>query len=393
MQVGAGARLVLNRLPVVVSGNLITNAPAQPPVVTSGPTGALSVGGVNVNGLDLVNVAVTINGGQLTRFDNVIFDFFGDSEVVDELTIKHAGTTVTFTGVSFLAPATGHLVVAQDTQNDGVPLVVRFVNANQADGSAQTTTAGGASVTWNSTPGDANLAITGSVAGTFVAGAQLTYTLAVVNGGPGTDSGVVVTDTLPAGVTFVSATGPGGACPVVGSVVTCTVGAMPAGQTVAVQIRIIPTAAADLLNTATVQATTPDPVPTNNAVLLRTSIFATATVADLSITKTDSADPVSPGAAFTYTITVHNAGPAIATNVVARDEAPQGISFTSAITSAGNCTTTSGVVTCALGTLAVGQDATITVTAVAGTAGIRTNYASVSATQAIRCRPTTRRFR
>ena len=63
LQVGAGARLVLNRLPIVVNGNLITNAPAQPPVVTSGPTGALAVGGVNVNGLDLVNVTVTINGG------------------------------------------------------------------------------------------------------------------------------------------------------------------------------------------------------------------------------------------------------------------------------------------------------------------------------------------
>ena len=85
---------------------------------------------------------------------------FAVSAVVDDLTINHSGTTATFTGVSFLAPATGHLVVAQDTQNNGVPLVVRFVNANQADGSAQTTTAGGASVTWNSTPGDANLAIT-----------------------------------------------------------------------------------------------------------------------------------------------------------------------------------------------------------------------------------------
>ena len=102
---------------------------------------------------------------HLTRFDNVVFDMFAVSAVVDDLTINHSGTTATFTGVSFLAPATGHLVVAQDTQNNGVPLVVRFVNANQADGSAQTTTAGGASVTWNSTPGEANLAITDEHAG------------------------------------------------------------------------------------------------------------------------------------------------------------------------------------------------------------------------------------
>ncbi len=205
--------------------------------------------------------------------------------------------------------------------------------------------------------------------------------LAVVNGGPSAAAGVVVTDTLPAGVTFVSATGPGGPCGVTASVVTCNVGTMAAGATVAVSIRIIPPAAGDIVNTATVQTTTTDPVSSNNSQTLRTTIFPAATVADVSISKTDSADPVSPGAAFTYTITVHNAGPAIATNVVVRDEAPQGITFTSAIASAGNCTTSSGVVTCALGTLAVGQDASITVTAVAGAAGVRTNYATVSATQ------------
>ena len=295
LQMGAGAKLTLNRLPIVVNGNLITNAPAQPPIVTSGPTGALAVGGVNVNGLDLVNVTVTINGGALTRFDNVVFDMFAVSAVVDDLTINHSGTTATFTGVSFLAPATGHLVVAQDTQNNGVPLVVRFVNANQADGSAQTTTAGGASVTWNSTPGEANLAITTSTQGTLIAGAQLTYVLAVVNGGPSAAAGVVVTDALPAGVTFVSATGPGGPCGVTAGVVTCNVGAMAAGATIAVSIRVIPTAAGDIVNTATVQTTTTDPVPSNNSQTLRTTIFPAATVADVSISKTDSADPVSPG--------------------------------------------------------------------------------------------------
>ena len=248
-----------------------------------------------MNGLDLVNVTVTINGGALTRFDNVVFDMFAVSAVVDDLTINHSGTTATFTGVSFLAPATGHLVVAQDTQNNGVPLVVRFVNANQADGSAQTTTAGGASVTWNSTPGEANLAITTSTQGTLIAGAQLTYLLAVVNGGPSAAAGVVVTDALPAGVTFVSATGPGGPCGVTAGVVTCNVGAMAAGATVAVSIRVIPPAAGDIVNTATVQTTTTDPVSSNNSQTLRTTIFPAATVADVSVSKTDSADPVSPG--------------------------------------------------------------------------------------------------
>ena len=40
------------------------------------------------------------------------------------------------------------------------------------------------------------------------AGKNLTYTVQVTNGGPSTASAVTVTDTLPAGVTFVSATPP-----------------------------------------------------------------------------------------------------------------------------------------------------------------------------------------
>jgi uncharacterized repeat protein (TIGR01451 family) len=46
---------------------------------------------------------------------------------------------------------------------------------------------------------------------------------------------------------------------------------------------------------------------------------------DLSITKTDSADPVMIGSNFTYTITVSNAGPANATNIVVRDFFPSGL--------------------------------------------------------------------
>jgi len=41
------------------------------------------------------------------------------------------------------------------------------------------------------------------------AGSNLVYTISVTNFGPSSAGSVVVTDTLPAGVTFVSATGGG----------------------------------------------------------------------------------------------------------------------------------------------------------------------------------------
>src|SRR2546427_173778 len=56
------------------------------------------------------------------------------------------------------------------------------------------------------------------------AGATLTYTVTVTNGGPSTAANVQVTDNLPAGVTFQSASGTGWTCMQAAGVVTCTRG-------------------------------------------------------------------------------------------------------------------------------------------------------------------------
>lgn len=90
---------------------------------------------------------------------------------------------------------------------------------------------------------------------------------------------------------------------------------------------------------------------------LGTSIGAPAPsgTSDLSLTKSDSPDPVSAGAPITYSILVANAGPDAATNVVVTDNLPKGASFVSAESTQGACSVSSNrqKVTCALGTLAV----------------------------------------
>jgi uncharacterized repeat protein (TIGR01451 family) len=82
--------------------------------------------------------------------------------------------------------------------------------------------------------------------------------------------------------------------------------------------------------------------------------------ADLSITKSDSPDPVLAGSNLTYTLTVANNGPGDATSVTVTDTLPTGVTFVSAMPSQGTCSP-GPVVTCDLGNLANGASALVTI--------------------------------
>jgi uncharacterized repeat protein (TIGR01451 family) len=93
-------------------------------------------------------------------------------------------------------------------------------------------------------------------------GDNLTYTITVTNRGPDPATNVVVTDTLPSGVTFVSAS-PG--CVHAAGVVTCNLGNIPTGGSVAITIVVTVTAPGTISNTATVTSDTLDPNTANNS--------------------------------------------------------------------------------------------------------------------------------
>ena len=101
--------------------------------------------------------------------------------------------------------------------------------------------------------------------------------------------------------------------------------------------------------------------------------------ADLSLTISDSPDPVLTGAVLTYTIKVHNAGPDPATNTVVTDGLPGGVSFVSATASGGSCSKTGGKQVCDLGTVTTTVDRTVTIrTTVKKKSGDISNSASVA---------------
>ncbi|MGH2955497.1 MAG: hypothetical protein ACRDL6_00680 [Solirubrobacterales bacterium] len=106
--------------------------------------------------------------------------------------------------------------------------------------------------------------------------------------------------------------------------------------------------------------------------------------ADVSVAMTDSPDPATAGQDLTYTIVAANAGPDTATGVKLEDTLPPEVTLVSATSTQGTCEGTS-TVTCALGALAGGSSATISVkvtpSAAAAVAGTITNTASVVANE------------
>lgn len=102
--------------------------------------------------------------------------------------------------------------------------------------------------------------------------------------------------------------------------------------------------------------------------------------ADLAIAKADAPDPVTEGSDLTYTLTVTNNGPNPATGVTVTDELPGGLSARSSSASQGSCSGTT-TVTCALGDLASGASATVSIVIRPTSAGSLTNTARVSGNQ------------
>lgn len=111
---------------------------------------------------------------------------------------------------------------------------------------------------------DLRVTKSGSVSGTSV-----TWSITVTNAGPLTAESVVVTDTLPSGSTFVSASGPGCSYAPGTHVVTCSLGGLPVNASQTITIATTSTARGWITNTAQVTSSTPDPSTSSNTATAR----------------------------------------------------------------------------------------------------------------------------
>jgi uncharacterized repeat protein (TIGR01451 family)/LPXTG-motif cell wall-anchored protein len=133
------------------------------------------------------------------------------------------------------------------------------------------------------------------------AGDDLTYTITYSNAGPSSAIDVVVIDTLPTGVTFVSATPDTGSCSEASGVVTCPVGNLGAGSGGSIQIVVaVPSNAqsGSITNEVTVSSSTPDPTPGNNATVAALEVVAEGTTTTTT-TPSSTTTTVSPSTTTT----------------------------------------------------------------------------------------------
>ncbi|MFN8258765.1 MAG: Ig-like domain-containing protein [Bacteroidales bacterium] len=198
-------------------------------------------------------------------------------------------------------------------------------------------------------------------------GDNVIFTINVVNNGPRDATGVVVTDLLPDGYTFVSA------LPTQGSWTypDWNLGNLDNGKSESIQITATVNEKGNFLNSASVKGDQPDPVPGNE------SDGTAINGCDIVITKTiDKNNPLA-GDNVIFTITATNNGPGNATGVVLTDNLPDGYTFVNANPSAGSWNSPEWTI----GNLANGATETLQITALVNQKGNYNNIASVIADQ------------
>jgi mucin-19 len=236
----------------------------------------------------------------------------------------------------------------------------------------------------------ADLAITKTAgAPIFTRGSNATYTLAVNNNGPHSATGpFTITDTLPTGLTFVSASGSGWVCTVTGQALSCTnsQATLAVGGSLPNLVLTVSVGASvpnSISNTASVSSATFDPNTANN------SSTAVTSVGTPTITKSFNPTVRAVGQPSTLTFTISNNTATALTNLAFNDPFPTNLVVASPNNQTNTCggSITGGAATNTSigltgGTLAANSTCTITVDVTSPVVATFTNTATgVSSTQ------------
>jgi len=239
------------------------------------------------------------------------------------------GTTA-FPAAGVVVPAANISGISVDPIDGAVTVSIAFTATDNAG--ATSSTPGSANVPFAA--GTADLAVQKNGPAAVQAGGLIVYTVTLINNGLSAANGASFTDTLPAGLTNVTAacTGASGvgtsACAaitlaVTASTVSGSIPSFPSGGSVIITIRGTAPATGPVTNTVTI--TPPpgviDPTPSNNTSSVTTSIGTPPLAADIAVIKTGPA-AVTALSAISYVVDVVNGGPGAANGATFTDVVP-----------------------------------------------------------------------
>ena len=317
-----------------------TIVPSPPNLaLTKTHPGNFTVGSQGSYTLTPSNTGQTATSGTLTVVDTLPAGLTYVSSSGAGWTCAAAGQTVTCTSTTAVAPGAAANPI---TLNVSVGAAAYPATTNTA-----TATGGGAANTAvasdpTSVNGNPALQANKSHTGNFVIGSTGTYTLSVKNTGTAPTTGTLTyTDTIPAGLQFVSAAGTGWSCSAAGQAVTCTtttpIAAGATSPAIALTVNVVGPPGS-VTNSATASgggAATPstktDPttiVPTVSGVKSHTGNFVVGQNAQFTITPHNNSNAATSG-----TVTVV-------------DTLPAGLTYVSAAGTGWTCSAAGQTVTC-----------------------------------------------
>ncbi|HRK72771.1 MAG TPA: SdrD B-like domain-containing protein, partial [Rhodothermales bacterium] len=211
-------------------------------------------------------------------------------------------------------------------------------------------------------------------------GGTVTFTISVVNKGPAPATNVTVSDQLPTGLTFVSASGVNGSYNNTTGI--WSIGNIAVNQVVSLQITATVNTTNLITNYAQVNFATEtdiDSTPGNNSTTEddddQVTIQGAAKI-DLELTKTVNTTAPNINDNVTFTVTVVNKGPNNGTGIEVRDVLPAGLQFVSSAATQGSYVASTGI--WAIGNLAVNQTVQLQIVAKVTTTNTVINYAQVN---------------
>ncbi|MEO7962459.1 MAG: hypothetical protein ABIT38_00960 [Gemmatimonadaceae bacterium] len=334
-------------------------------------TGNFIVNGIHSYQLTVSNVGNMPTTGPTTVTDNLPTGLTFLSAVGAGWSCSAASTTVTCTTPTVFNPgATSAITLTVRVGAAAAPSVTNSVTVSTpGDVVPGNNTAQDPTNVFNTATPD--LALSKLAVGSFAAGKNASYSLTVTNVGSASTTGTTtMTDVLPAGVTFVSATGSGWSCSAVAGTVTCTTTTIfTAGSTSVVQLTVTLGASPTqtITNTGTVK-TPGDNNPSNDSSTVTTSINTPPPPVDLQIIKTSG--PMQIGKTGTFTFDVKNVGATATTlPIIITDELPAGLTFVNGSGGGFVCSAIGQSVTCTrTAPLAPPLTATVAVTVDVGSA-------------------------